>query len=264
MIKGVVHVHSNYSDGEFTLAELREVYLAEGCAFVCMNDHAEYFDENKFEAYCRECRALSDGKIRLIPGLEYRCDRNMHITAYGATGLTQRTDPEKVIQYIRDQGAVAVIAHPKDEFFPWIESFQTLPQAIETWNTKYDGQYAPRPATFALLERLKKRNPAMLAFYGQDLHWRKQFRGLFLEVEASSTDPKAVVAGLARGTFRGRKGELELPSNGVLPESLLARFGETHARSERMWRFFKGGKNLMMRLGIRVPESVKAPLRKIF
>jgi hypothetical protein len=36
MFKGAMHIHSTYSDGEFTLPELREVFLAERCAFVCM------------------------------------------------------------------------------------------------------------------------------------------------------------------------------------------------------------------------------------
>jgi hypothetical protein len=264
MIKGAIHVHSTYSDGEFTLAQLRDIYRTEDCAFVCMNDHAEYFDENLLNAYRRECEALSDATFCIIAGLEYRCERNMHITAYGHSGLTAITDPEAAIRYIAEQGAIAVIAHPKDEFFPWIESFQTLPHGIETWNTKYDGRYAPRPGTFALLQKLKQRSPATLAFYGQDLHWKKQYRGLFLELEIDSGEPQAILAGIASGKFRGRKGELLLPSDGVLPASLLAQFGEANARSHRMWDLLKSGKNVLDRLGIRVPESVKAPLRKIF
>jgi hypothetical protein len=264
MIKGAIHVHSTYSDGEFTLAQLREIYRAEDCAFVCMNDHAEYFDEDRLQAYQRECEALSDETFRLFAGLEYRCERNMHITAYGHAGLTAMTDPEAVIRFIQEQEAVAVIAHPKDEFFSWIESFQTLPHGIETWNSKYDGRYAPRPGTFALLQKLKRRNPAMLAFYAQDLHWKKQFRRLFVELEVESAEPRAVLAAIAGGKFRGRKGELRLPSDGVLPEELLAQFGEANARSHRMWDLVKGGKNVLDRLGIRVPESVKGPLRKIF
>jgi predicted metal-dependent phosphoesterase TrpH len=264
MIKGAIHVHSTYSDGEFTLAELREVYLAAGCSFACMNDHAECFDESSLQAYRRECEALSDEKFRLIAGLEYRCLRDMHITAYGFTGLTNLTDPEAIIRYIGEQGGTAVIAHPKNEFFPWIESFQTLPDGIEAWNSKYDGRYAPRPGTFALLQKLKQRNPAMLAFYGQDLHWKNQFHGLFLEMELESAEPQAVWACIAGGKFHGRKGELRLPSDGVLPEQMLAQFGDANARSHRFRNLLSTARKALGRLGIRVPESVKAPLRKIF
>jgi hypothetical protein len=36
------------------------------------------------------------------------------------------------------------------------------------------------------------------------------------------------------------------------------------ARSHRMWRFLKNSKTTLDRLGIRVPESLKAQLRRIF
>ena len=55
-----------------------------------------------------------------------------------------------------------------------------------------------------------------------------------------------------------------LPSSGVLPEPLLAEFGHAQARSQNMWRFLKNSKQTLDRLGIRVPESLKAQLRRIF
>ena len=64
MFKGAMHIHSTYSDGEFTLPELREVFLAEGCAFVCMNDHAEYFDQESIQLYLRECDARETMNVR--------------------------------------------------------------------------------------------------------------------------------------------------------------------------------------------------------
>ncbi len=180
MLKGAIHIHSTYSDGEFTLPELRELFRREGCAFVCMTDHAEAFDSGSLSKYIAECGALSDTSFCFVPGLEYGCEQKMHILGYGAQRLAQTQNPQEVIRYIEEQGAVSVIAHPKDEHFPWIEGFQTLPRGIETWNSKYDGQYAPRPGTFALLQRLRSRKNGMQAFYGQDLHWKKQFHQLFV------------------------------------------------------------------------------------
>lgn len=264
MLKGALHVHSSYSDGEFTLEELRRIFIAEGCAFVCMNDHAEFFNPESIQRYIAECEALSDGTFRLLPGLEYRCERNMHILGYCATRLAQTTDPQEIIRHIDAQAAVSAIAHPKDEFFPWIEIFEVLPQGIETWNTKYDGRYAPRPRTFALLQRLQQRKPQMHAFYGQDLHWKKQFRGLWVSLEAQSAEPSAILAALAAGNYAGLKDELLLPSSGVLPEALLQQFGRVHERSHRMRQLLSNGKKTLERLGVRVPQSLKAQLRRIF
>lgn len=264
MLKGALHAHSTYSDGEFTLAELRKIFVADSCSFLCMTDHAEYFDEQSLAHYVAECESLSDDTFRLVAGLEYRCEREMHILGYCATKLTPSTNPEEVFRHIAAQQAVSVIAHPKNDFFPWIESFATLPAGIETWNTKYDGRYAPRPGTFALLQRLKQRAPGMHAFYGQDLHWRKQYRGLGIVIDCDSLQPDAILNALATGAYSGQKDGLQLPSSGILPEALLAEFGRAQARSRSMWSFLKNSKQTLDRLGIPIPESLKAQLRRIF
>jgi PHP domain len=264
MLKGAIHIHSTYSDGEFTLSELRDIFLAEGCAFVCMTDHAEHFDAEKLKHYIDDCQSHSDERLQFISGLEYECERRMHILGYGASKLADSVDPQTVIRHIDSQGAVSVIAHPKDEFFDWIESFETLPQGIETWNSKYDGRYAPRPGTFALLQRLRQKRPQMHAFYGQDLHWKKQFRGLFVQLNCESAQPQQVLQALANGAYSGCKAELVLPSSGILPQELLREFAGTHARSYRLWQFLKQSKSTLDRFGLTVPESIKAQLRRIF
>lgn len=268
MLKGAMHVHSIFSDGEFTLAQLRRVFLDEGCAFVCMTDHAENFAPDRLRQYMDECQALSDDKFLFVAGLEYSCEQRMHILGYGATQRVDSQDPETVIRHIEEQGAISVIAHPKNDFFEWIEKFETFPQGIETWNSKYDGRYAPRPETFALLQRLRERKPEMHAFYGQDLHWKKQFRGIFVQLDSDPSSAPAtaqgILAALADGAYQGLKGELTLPSSGILDEKLLSQFANAHAASYRMRQFMKQGKQMLDRAGIRVPESVKAQLRRIF
>jgi len=264
MLKGVLHIHSRYSDGEFTLDELRKIFLCEGCSFVCMTDHAEYFNEDSILRYVAECEALSDAKFRFVPGLEYRCERNMHILGYHATQLTPATDPQVVIRHIDAQGALSVVAHPRDDFFQWIEGFAALPQGIETWNTKYDGRYAPRSGTFALLQRLKGRSPGMHAFYGIDLHWKRQFRSFFVNLDCDSIETGAILAALREGKYSAQKEDLHLPSSGVLPDPLLRQFDRVHARSHRMRNWLKNSKKALDRYGIRFPESVKAQLRRIF
>src|ERR1022692_3066992 len=119
MLKGALHAHSTYSDGEFTLAELREVYLSEGCSFLCMTDHAEYFDQQSMARYVAECEALSDKTFCLVAGLEYRCERDMHILGYCATKLIQSANPREVIRHIGSQGAISVLCSPKEDLFSW-------------------------------------------------------------------------------------------------------------------------------------------------
>jgi predicted metal-dependent phosphoesterase TrpH len=264
MLKGAIHVHSTYSDGEFLLSELREIFVSAGCSFVCMTDHAEYFDAQKLEAYKSECRELSNDKFQFIPGIEYTCRERMHVLAYGVTSPVATTDPQEVIRHIRSENGVAVIAHPMDSAFEWIESFETLPDGIEAWNTKYDGRFAPRPATFALLNRLQKRSPAMRASYGIDLHWKKQYRGLFNVVESEELAPEKIIAAMGRGDYFASKGELVMPSSGQLAQSLLRDFDRIQKRYARKRQMIKKTKRLIDRFGFTLPAPLKAQLRRIF
>jgi len=263
-LKGAIHIHSTYSDGEFTLRELRELMISAGCDFVCMTDHAESFDRAKLAVYTRECDRLSDDRFRFVAGLEYTCDRRMHVLGLGVTSLVPTTDPQEVMRHIEDHGCISVIAHPMDSMFDWIETFEALPNGIETWNSKYDGRYAPRPGTFRLLHRLQEREPRMRAFYGIDLHWRKQFRGLFNVLQASGSHRDEILSALAAGDYFATKDDLELSSYGELSESLIARFERAHARSDRLRRVAKAAKTLTSRAGLTPPAPLKAYLRKLF
>jgi hypothetical protein len=264
MLKGALHIHSTYSDGEFTLGEVREIFLFAGCSFACMTDHAESFDADTLKAYVSECHLLSDDRFCFIAGLEYECQQRMHVLGLGVTSLVAAKDPQEVIRHIQREGGVSVIAHPADTMFPWIEMFDTLPHGIEAWNSKYDGRYAPRPGTFDLLRRLQERKPEMHAFYGQDLHWKKQFRGLFHQVRYAAPVRAEILAALAHGHYVGIKENLALPSSGNLPLDLLERFRSVSERSRRMRQLIKGIKKMADGFGIAVPTSVKSHLRRFF
>jgi hypothetical protein len=266
MLPGVLHIHSTYSDGEFSLSELRRLFVSIGLRFACVTDHADAFDEDrdKCERYVGECERLSDGVFRFVPGLEYTCVDRMHILGYGVTGRITSDDPEQVIAAIRRHGGIAVIAHPRDVSFASIERFDPLPDGIEVWNSKYDGRYAPRPATFGLLAATKARRPDMRAFYGQDLHWRRQYRGLTVDVDASSLDRQSILNALARGRFCGVWEGQRLSSDGVLAPALMARFERTQRRSQSMRAWMRTVKSWVDAVGLGVPAPVKAQLRRIF
>jgi hypothetical protein len=264
MLQGALHIHSTYSDGELTLGELRDVLVASGCRFACVTDHADSVDADGLRAYRLECEERSDADFRFIPGLEYSCVNRMHILGYGVTSIIESVDPAHVIAEIRRNGGIAVVAHPKDDAFDAIERFDPLPDGIEVWNSKYDGQYAPRRGTFALLGRLQGRRPDVRAFYGMDLHWRNQYRGLFTEVACEAPDRDSVLAALRSGSYVGLKAGLRLPSTGTLSPEILKRFDAAHARSQRMRRCLGRAKSWIDGSGIAIPAPIKAQLRRIF
>jgi len=264
VFRGALHAHSTYSDGQLTLSELRRTFESDGCQFLFVSDHADAFTTESIDAYRRECAELSDDRFVFVPSLEYTCDQRMHMLGYGVTTLAPVTDPEAVIRHIRASSGIPVIAHPRDAAFAWIETFSELPDGIEVWNSKYDGRYAPRPQTFRLLQRLQTRRPATLAFYGQDYHWRTQPRVLFANITAESLSPDALLAAVANGRFEAVKGELRLPSSGVVSDAQLSDFGVANARATRVKRLLVTLKNVAGSLGATVPEPLKARLRRYF
>jgi hypothetical protein len=186
------------------------------------------------------------------------------VLGYGVTSALDSTDPSTVIRRIRESGGLAVVAHPKDTAFPAIEQFDPLPDGIEVWNSKYDGRYAPRPVTFALLARLRARRPTIRAFYGQDLHWRRQCRALFTAVDVGRVDRDAVLNALARGAYVGMKGAMRLPADGAIDARLLADFERRQRRSRLMRRLVAQTKRWTDEAGLAMPSGVKAQLRRIF
>ena len=257
MLQGALHIHSTYSDGELTLAELRTLYVAAGCRFACVTDHAEALDASRLDAYRRDCDEQSDDRFRFIAGLEYACRGRMHVLGYGVTDPIDSTDPQEVIRAIAALGGIAVVAHPKDTMFPAIEAFEPLPHGIEVWNSKYDGRYAPRPGTFRLLARLRARRRDVGAFYGQDFHWRRQYRGLLTIVDGDTLGRAPVLAALAAGRYVGVKDGRTLPSTGTLPPAQLAAFERVHQRSQRVRRFVGTVKSWADASGLDVPAPIK-------
>jgi hypothetical protein len=264
MLRGALHVHSVYSDGEFTLPELRQTLQEEGCAFAFVADHAQYFDEVRLAEYTRELERLSDSTFTFVPGLEFECEQRLHIVGYGAQFLIATDQPEDVIQQIETKHAVAVIAHPKMQLFSWIERFDRLPSGIEVWNSKYDGRYAPRVETFGLLSRLQARRTDLRAFYGQDLHWRHQYRGLLVDVAAGSNTAPDLLDALRKGDFSAAVQGMQLPSSGVLSEEQIVMFSRAHRRSDRVRHLVRTTKRITDRFGLSIPTALKSQARRIF
>jgi hypothetical protein len=263
MLKGALHIHSTYSDGELRLRELRAAYTSAGCQFACLTDHADAFDTETLRAYVAECAELSNDGFLFVPGLEFTCTDRMHIIGYGVTTLTNESDPCAVIRHVARCGGISVIAHPKDAHFDWIGKFDAPPDGLEVWNSKYDGRYAPRPATFALLRHLQTRKPDVRAFYGQDLHWRTQYRGLYVKLTAQGLTREAILASLRLGQYSGHKEQLVLPSSGSLPEHLLKEMARSHRRSDYVRYMLRSIKRTADRLHLRIPTSVKAHARRV-
>lgn len=264
--KAALHLHTTYSDGELSLEALKAFFQKRGFDALIMSDHAEHLDPEKMEEYVARCRALSDDRFCIVPGLEfaYRFDAgSLHLLGYGVHHLQREETPFLMMKTIQRLGGVAVLAHPYPLLAPQIAPLQEGLDGIELWNTKYNGRWAPALWNYRLLKGVKEKRPEVLGFYGTDFHWKTQYAGLAVWIEAARLAPEALLDGLRRGRFYAEKEGMRLRPDGRLAPAEEARFGRRE-RIYSLWRkMVVGARGPFKALRLPIPQRLKAMARKV-
>lgn len=170
---GILHVHSSYShDGRDSLAALRDFALARGVAFVGLTDHAEDLSAERWSEYVSECRAVSDGRVSLIPGLEFRFAgySGLHLLAIGLERWIAPDTPTRFIQDCVGSAAFTVVAHPILADYRVPPEVRAGISAIEVWNASYNTRYLPDPRAIRLLHEIQVDRPEVVGIAGLDQH----------------------------------------------------------------------------------------------
>jgi predicted metal-dependent phosphoesterase TrpH len=218
LLKGVLHVHSTFSDGDEPLERVVRLFRRLGMDFVAVSDHAEVFDDARMLQYVQLCESLSGPTFVVIPGLEFALHGgDTHILGYGVTKSVRAAEMEKLVDGIHEAGGIAVLAHPPAGSINMIGPIKNKLDGIEVWNGRYDGVRAPRADSLQLLRRVRSVNPKTLAFGGVDLHKASQAdRPIYLEIDIAGHDRKSILMGLLAGNFAVRGGNVTIPSTGTL------------------------------------------------
>ncbi|MBN1847106.1 MAG: histidinol-phosphatase [Deltaproteobacteria bacterium] len=130
---GNLHIHSHYSDGAGSVAEIADAANRVGIDFIGFNDHE----------YLAESLNLADegfyGNVVVLIGHEIG-KRYHHYLAYDLRKrvLSNHSDPQKVIDQVNAQGGFGFLAHPFEKGMPFKEK-----SIAYTWNdlsvTSYTG-----------------------------------------------------------------------------------------------------------------------------
>ena len=198
---GVIHIHSDYSrDGSDSLELLREWALERGIAFIGLTDHAEDFDEELFGAYADRCRELSDERLRLVAGLEFRFARytGLHLLALGLTRWIRPATPREFIEQSHGVAGCTILAHPVLSGYRVPDAVRDGIDAIEVWNASYNTRYLPDPRAIELLHLLRRRRPEVVGTAGLDQHDSRNDREVRVVVHGAGPDP---IAELKAGRF---------------------------------------------------------------
>lgn len=152
-----------------------------------------------------ECRALSDERVQLIPGLEFRFagHAGLHLLALALRRWITPQTPGAFIALARPVAGLTVLAHPVLARYRVPRSVLDGIDAIEVWNANYNTRYLPDPQAIAMLHALRERRPDVVGIAGLDQHDRRNDRETRVEVSAGAADP---IAELRAGRFinRGR------------------------------------------------------------
>jgi hypothetical protein len=111
---------------------------------------------------------------------------------------------------------------------------------------------------------LQQRQPRLLAFYGQDFHWKRQYSKMFSWVWTDALDRAAILQSLLSAQYHASTDRYHLPSNGALSQSQLAQFEGLHQRSRWIRKCVETAHKAVRRTGVKVPNSIKARVRGIF
>jgi hypothetical protein len=216
--KGVLHVHSVFSDGEESLERLVEGLCLAGMSFAAVSDHAEVFDDRRVAEYVQKCDALSSRSFLVIPGLEFALHGGeIHILGYGISRRVPFNNVEELVDGIHEAGGIAVLAHPPLGSINLLGSIRGKLDGIEVWNGRYDGTHAPRADSFRLLKQVRVLNSRAAAYCGIDLHKIGQLRKpVYVEVETERLSQGAIITALRAGSFTLRGSNIRIPSNGNL------------------------------------------------
>jgi hypothetical protein len=216
--RGVLHIHSLFSDGEESLERVVEILRRSGMSFAAVSDHAEVFDDRRMEQYVRLCESLSDDQFLVIPGLEFALrGGSIHILGYGITRRVRFSSMEQLVDGIHNEGGLAVLAHPPAGSTNIIDPIKAKLDGIEVWNGRYDGIYAPRADSLQLLRRVRSHNMKAAAYCGIDLHKIAQMRKpVYVEVHGATLNRQSIMNALRAGSFTLHGSNIAIPSTGYL------------------------------------------------
>lgn len=221
-MKALLHVHSSYSyDAEPTLEQLCAWGESRELDFIFLSEHSNDFDHDKMKRFVAHCDALEGRACRLVPGLEFPVEGGFHLLGYNLRAFAPLTKPASVVDFIRGEGGIAVLAHPARYRGRWPEPevLEAL-DGIEVWNARYDGRFLPSGTLLRQALRTRSARGRMLLLAGQDLHALTSHR-LLLTSRAERETFEEFLAGLRSGNVRVGASPLTLHGGGA-PTSGLA------------------------------------------
>lgn len=216
-LKGIFHVHSNYSrDSKLSLEDIRDFCLSKNLNFAILSEHAEDMNKKSWKEYKEKCDRLSDKKFVLIPGLEIPCKED-HIILVNPKNYFFSNSVEKVIDYCKKNKIFCIVAHVSFK-----SSKPRDVDLVEIWNKKYHG-FAPLVNNLIWFRKVMRNCIFSYAIGGNDIHKISDLKsaislGLTDKINYKNVESfkKDVVKALKEGRFCSYNNEFVLYPEGMV------------------------------------------------
>lgn len=197
---GNLHMHTPYSDGTASHAEIAQAAIRAGLDFVIVTDHNVHVSGVEGYYY----NPMRDRRVLLLTGEEVHDPRRSpqanHMLVYGVDGELSpyAANPQGLLDEIKDRGGFAYLAHPIDpaaplfgeDSLPWVSWEVDGYTGIELWNTmsEFKGSLTSRnaalrgaldvsrvicgpfPETLALWDKMLRERRRVKVIGGADAH----------------------------------------------------------------------------------------------
>lgn len=213
-LKGDLHSHSRYSDGDSSVKDvLEEAKNRAGLQFASITDHDTHFRDHPSRITTWYDPAhLSSSGLTVLNGIEWTTSAghaniwSTHPYDYSAIWTANRNkDPAATISLAHDQGALVSYNHPGSSN-PWTLPTSRDVDCVEIWNGP-DDLSSNFKATFKIWDGLLKQHGARVSAVGSiDMHDLDgalsnvfEFGKPRLWLLADDADPASVLAAIKHG-----------------------------------------------------------------
>lgn len=130
LLKGDLHMHSEHSDGRYTVDENIEIAKRQGLDFIFLTDHNTYA-QNGF--------IRRDEDMVILPGMEWT-HYNGHCNFLGVNSpiknfvANSKEETLKIMNEARENGAIISLNHTHCNVCPWLWGFDVPYDVVEVWN----------------------------------------------------------------------------------------------------------------------------------
>ncbi|WP_018258940.1 CehA/McbA family metallohydrolase [Halomicrobium katesii] len=193
-LRGNLHTHTTETDGADSVEDVLDAYESIGHDFLAISDHDLLVDPDRYRA---------DTSLTLLPAVEVTANGS-HVVHVGATAVVEpRADRQTVVDDIREQGAMAIPAHPN-----WEADFDHWPQRRLSELTGYhgieiyNGNIERCPGTPLATDRwdqLLSAGRRVWGFGTDDAHDAVDIGNAWTVVQVAERTPAAVLEALTAG-----------------------------------------------------------------